>query len=87
MARQHGVPRVANRLRLNAVFLRKRMEGATGEVPTEVAEPEFVELATMPALPVPAAAWPAWRTCATRSGARRDPGDAAHACAAGHCGR
>src|SRR5450432_194518 len=51
-AREHGIPRVANRLRLNAAFLRKRMEGAAGEV----AEPEFVELATMPVEPPPTAA-------------------------------
>ncbi len=52
MAREHGVPRVANKLRLSAVFLHKRMEGAAEHAQAEVAETEFVELlaaATAPA--------------------------------------
>ena len=51
MARQQGVSRTAKRLGLNAFVLRKRMDGTTGKTPTEQAEPEFVELATMPAEP------------------------------------
>ena len=50
MAREHGVPRVANRLRLSAVFLNKRL-AAAGQPQTDAAEPEFVELLTVPAAP------------------------------------
>jgi hypothetical protein len=46
-AREHGVPRVANRLRLNADFLSKRL-AAAGQPQTEAAGPEFVELLTVP---------------------------------------
>jgi hypothetical protein len=53
MARQHGVARTAKRLGLNAYVLRKRMEDAAGEVPTDKTEPEFVELTTMSAEPAP----------------------------------
>jgi hypothetical protein len=56
MAREHGVPRVANRLRLNTAFLNKRLAAAAGQPRTEAAQPqpEFVELLTAPAAPVAA---------------------------------
>jgi hypothetical protein len=53
VARQHGVARAAKRLGLNAYVLRKRMEEAASETPTDQTEPEFVELSTMPAEPAP----------------------------------
>jgi hypothetical protein len=49
VAREHGVPRVAHRLRLNAAGLHKRLESAVGDAPGELTEPEFVELLTVPA--------------------------------------
>jgi len=49
MALELGVPRVANRLRLNTVFLNKRLAAAAGQPQTDAAEPEFVELLTVPA--------------------------------------
>jgi hypothetical protein len=52
MARQHGVPRVASRLRLSAVFLHERPKGVASAAPAEGTEPEFVELLTAPAAPV-----------------------------------
>ena len=49
LGREHGATRVASRLRLNAVFLRKRMEGAAGpRAPAGTADPEFVELFAAP---------------------------------------
>ena len=53
MARRHGVARAAKRLGLNAYVLRKHMEEAAGKESTDEAEPEFVELTTMPAEPAP----------------------------------
>ena len=50
MACELGVPRVAHRLRLNTVFLNKRLATAAGPPQVEPpAEPEFVELLTVPA--------------------------------------
>ena len=52
LAREHGVPRIANRLRLNAVFLNRRMEGAASQAPASKADKvdtEFVELFAAPA--------------------------------------
>jgi len=54
MARQHGVARAAKRLGLNAYVLRAHMEGAASNGSTDEAEPEFVELTTLPAEPAPA---------------------------------
>jgi hypothetical protein len=52
LARDHGVPRVANRLRLNAAFLTRRLASpVAGQAQPEAAEPEFVELLTAPAAP------------------------------------
>jgi hypothetical protein len=51
MAREHGVPRVANRLRLNAEFLNRRMDGAVSrELASKADKPdtEFVELFAAP---------------------------------------
>jgi len=58
MAREHGVPRIANRLRLNAVFLNRRMEGAASQAPASNADKvdtEFVELFAAPPLAAAAA--------------------------------
>ena len=58
MAREHGMLRIANRLRLNAVSLKRRMEGAASQAQaSEVdnAETEFVELFAAPAATVAAA--------------------------------
>jgi hypothetical protein len=54
LARRHGIARVGNRLRLNTVFLQRRLEGVASPVAAGVAEPEFVELLTAPAGPTPA---------------------------------
>jgi hypothetical protein len=51
LAREHGVPRIANRLRLNAVFLNRRMEGAASQAPASLADKagtEFVEIFAAP---------------------------------------
>jgi hypothetical protein len=44
LAREHGVPRIANRLRLNAEFLNRRMESAASHAPASKSDTEFVEL-------------------------------------------
>lgn len=44
LARELGVPRVANRLRLNTDSLNKRLAAAAGQLQTAPAEPVFVEL-------------------------------------------
>jgi hypothetical protein len=51
MALEVGVSRVANKLRLNTVFLNKRLAAAAGQPQSDAAEPEFVELLTVPAAP------------------------------------
>jgi hypothetical protein len=58
LAREHGVPRIANRLRLNAVFLNRRMEGAASQAPASKADKvdtEFVELFAAAPAAAPAA--------------------------------
>jgi hypothetical protein len=55
LAREHGVPRIANRLRLNAVFLNRRMKGAASQAPASKADTEFVELFAAPPAVTPAA--------------------------------
>jgi hypothetical protein len=52
LAREHGVPRIANRLRLNAECLSRRMEGAASPAQAgkvDKADTEFVELFAAPA--------------------------------------
>jgi hypothetical protein len=51
MALELDVPRVATKLRLNTVFMNKRLAAAVGLPQTDAAEPEFVELLTVPAAP------------------------------------
>ena len=49
MAREHGVPRIANKLRLDYGGLKRRLEGAPGEAQAGAAGTEFVELFAAPA--------------------------------------
>ncbi|MBW8892363.1 MAG: hypothetical protein JF617_09460 [Burkholderiales bacterium] len=49
MARKHGVPRIANKLRLDIGGLSRRMEGAAGQAQASMAETKFVELFAAPA--------------------------------------
>lgn len=58
LAREHGVPRIANRLRLNTDCLSRRMEGAASPArasKVDKADTEFVELFAAPPAAVAAA--------------------------------
>jgi hypothetical protein len=66
LAREHGVPRIANRLRLNADCLSRRMEGAASPAQAskvDKADTEFVELFAAPPAVSAAAGMREMREC------------------------
>lgn len=52
MAGAHGVPRIANRLRLNAAALNRRMHSAADQTQAGAGDTKFVELFATPPAPV-----------------------------------
>jgi len=62
MAREHGVSRIATRLRLNTVALKRHMHAGEGQ-PAGASAPEFVELIAAASAPVTTAPPAAAREC------------------------